>query len=106
MEREELLARINAIGTCEDEGERRTQLDSFRDDINTLFDENERLQTENENITNANENLRSANMDLFLQLGEQKSKKEITKSETGADPDPEPQKRKFEDLFNEKGELK
>lgn len=104
MDREELLARINSIGTCEDEAERRTQLDSFRDDINTLFDENERLTTENENFVTANENLRSANMDLFLQLGEKKSPAEKIKSETGEESEPE--KRKFEDLFNEKGELK
>ena len=38
MTRDEILAKINSIGTCEDEGDRRVQLDSFRDDINTLFD--------------------------------------------------------------------
>ena len=104
MDREELLGIITGIGTCEDEGERRTQLDSLRDNINTLFDENEKLIKENTDYATANENLRSANMDLFLQLGEKKSPKEKTKTETGLEQEPE--KRKFEDLFNEKGELK
>lgn len=104
MTREELLELINNIGTCEDEGERRTQLDSLRDDINSLCDDNERLTTENQDFATANESLRSANMELFLQLGEKKSPAEKVKDETGTEPEPE--KRTFENLFDEKGEFK
>ena len=104
MDRNELLDVINNIGTCEDEGERRTMLDSLRDEINGVYDENENLTSRNDELVKANENLRSTNMDMFLQLGEQKSKKEVIKNETGSDGEPET--KKFEDLFNEKGELK
>ena len=104
MERQELLDVINSIGTCEDEGERRTMLDSLRDEINGVYDENENLTEQNNNLVQANESLRSTNMDMFLQLGEQKSKKEVIKNETGSDSESEP--KKFEDLFNDKGELK
>lgn len=105
MDRAEILSAIDNIGTCEDEGQRRTLLDSLRDNVNTVFDENENLTKQNNNYVTANENLRQSNMDLFLQLGEKKSKKETTKTDTGIDDDgPEP--RKFEDLFNDKGELK
>lgn len=104
MERNEVLDVINTIGTCEDEGERRTLLDSLRDEINGVYDENENLTNQNNDLVQANESLRSTNMDMFLQLGEQKSKKDIIKNETGSDSEPEP--RKFEDLFNDKGELK
>lgn len=105
MDRNELLTAIDTIGTCEDEGERRGLLDTLRDNINTVFDENENLTQSNETLTTANESLRQCNTDLFLQLGEQKSKKETTKMETGIDNN-NPEPRKFENLFNEKGELK
>ncbi len=104
MDRQEILDIITNIGTCEDEAQRRQMLDGLRDNINTVFDSNDDLTEQNNNLTAANETLRGVNTDLFLQLGENKSKKEIIESETGTEGEPE--KRKFEDLFNEKGELK
>ena len=44
-------------------------------------------------------------MDLFLQVGNQKDQNEVNKNETGIE-NKEEEKMKFEDLFNEKGELK
>ena len=103
MERQEVQELLNSIGTCEDEGERRNLLDSLRDEINGVYDENDNLAEQNNNLVQANESLRATNMDFFLQLGEQKSKKEVIKNELGSDDEPE--KKKFEDLFNDKGEL-
>ena len=104
MDKETLLEKINAIGTSEDEGERRSMLDALRDDIGEVFNRNLELEEQNTNYAKANESLRNANMDLFLQLGEQKSKGETLKSETGEEPPKE--KRNFENLFDEKGAIK
>ena len=100
MNREELLNSITTIGTCEDEVERRTMLNTLRDEVSTLFDNVSTLNEQNTELINANENLRKANMDLFVQVGTSKAPTDTS------DPDPEPEKRKFENLFNEKGELK
>lgn len=104
MDKEKLLEKINTIGTSEDEAERRSLLDSLRDEIGEVFDRNHELEEQNNKYSEANESLRSANMDLFLQLGQQKSKGETIHSETGEEPPKE--KRNFENLFDEKGAIK
>lgn len=103
MDKQEYLDRINAIGTCEDEAERLKLLNSLRDDVCNIIDENSQLVEQNNNYVSVNENLRNTNMDLFLQLGEQKSREQVQKNETGQEPPKE--KRTFENLFNNKGEL-
>ena len=46
-----------------------------------------------------------ANMQLFLRVGANKTEKEIQQDQTGSsDEDKEP--RKFEDLFDDKGNIK
>ena len=105
MPREEILAQITAIGTCESEAERRDMLAGLSDEVTAAFDSIDTLTQTNASLTNDNESLRSANMRLFLRLGEQKDDKERFKDETGLD-DKKQEKRKFEDLFNEKGGLK
>ena len=104
MDREEILNLINSIGTCEDETERRTMLNNMRDSIGELFDTNESLNSQNSELTSANEKLRSANTDLFLQLGN-KSANGMLQNQAG-EPEPPKEPRKYENLFNEKGELK
>lgn len=102
MDKAEFLNKIKEIGTCEDEATRRTLLTEMSDDVSAVFDRAENLATENQSYIDANERLREANMKLFLQVGEDRNPTEPT-PET---EEPEPQKRKFEDLFNEKGEIK
>ena len=52
-----------------------------------------------------NEKLRSANMQLFLRVGANKTEQEIQQDQIGqVDEVKEP--RKFEDLFDESGNLK
>lgn len=97
---------INKIGTCEDEAERRTLLDDFRNDITELCETEEGLEKQVNTYKEDNEKLRSANMKLFLQVGEQKTPEEEMETKTGVHKEEEKPKRKFEDLFNEKGRLK
>lgn len=101
MDRQEILDTIRNIGTCEDEAERRTMLSDLHDEITTVFENVDSLTENNNALTEANETLRAANTKLFLKVGEDRTPED---SKGGEDTPPE--KRKFENLFNEKGELK
>ena len=100
MTRDEFLSQITQIGTCEDETERRSMLNALRDETTALFDTVDNLTTQNNTLSENNESLRKANMELFVQAGSSRSPIDTT------DPTPEPQKRSFDNLFNEKGDLK
>lgn len=103
MNREEALQYIQEAGTLEDEAERRTRLADLSEGISEVYKENETLQETVKDLEEKNEKLRAANMDLFTRVGIQKTPDE--ELDNGDDED-EPEKRKFENLFNEKGELK
>lgn len=103
MNKEELLNLIQEAGTTEDEAERRVKLAELSDSVSDLYDKDTKLEESVKNLEERNEKLREANMELFTRVGIQKDPEE----ETGTDEDPEePERRKFDDLFNEKGELK
>lgn len=106
MEREELLARITEIGTCEDDVQRRTMLTEVSDAISEVYDRevehNTTIESLNATITKNTEKiqaLQEANMDFYLKLNAQKTNGQIQKASTGIEP--EANKRKFEDLFKE-----
>lgn len=105
-DRDKYLEMINKIGTVEDEAERRELLNSFREDITKLVETEEGLEKTVNTYKEDNEKLRQANMKLFLQVGEQKTPEQELEDKTGVHKEDEKPKRKFEDLFNEKGRLK
>ena len=98
MDRQEFLNQVQAIGTCEDDAQRRTMLAALQSGVEQVFTNNETLTSENNTYRADNETLRKANMDLFLQIGK--------KNPEDTNGQPEPKKLSFNDLFNEKGELK
>lgn len=98
MDKQELIEQITKIGTCEDDVERRTMLTELQDSVSTVFDSNEQLTTENTELRDNVNRLYDENMKLFLRVGEDKKPDD--------EPEPPKEKRKFEDLFNEKGGLK
>lgn len=102
MDKETFLQLVTEIGTCEDDANRRALLGQLSNDVGGVFDERDTLTTNNNNLTNDNEQLRAANMKLFLQVGN-KTQEQSNRDNGLQNP---PEKRKFEDLFNEKGELK
>lgn len=105
MNKQEFLDAIKEIGTIEDDVERRTKLTELTDSVSTIFDSNVDLTEKNKKFEEDNEKLRSANMQLFLKVGANKTEKEIQQDQTGSsDEDKEP--RKFEDLFDDKGNIK
>ena len=105
MNKQEFLDAIKEIGTIEDDVERRTKLTELTDSISTIFDSNVDLMEKNKKFEEDNEKLRSANMQLFLRVGANKSEKEIQQDQTGQTEE-EKDPRKFEDLFDDKGNIK
>ena len=97
---------------CEDIETARTKLTELSDDISSLYDSAdestqniESLNQEIEQYKEDMEDLRKANMGLFKRLGAEKTPEEQKKVSTGI-KEPEEHKRKFEDLFDEKGMIK
>jgi regulator of replication initiation timing len=105
MTKEEILAKIQEAGTTESETDRREILAQLSDSISADYDNFSEVTKQVEQLTTDNETLRSANMKLFLRVGG-KTPEESVKDTTGADPEPEEEELKYEDLFNDKGELK
>lgn len=97
MTKDELNAAIQAIGTCEDEAQRRDLLAQLSENAGADYDQLAEITGERDRLAEDNEALRNANMKLFLRVGN--PSKEPPK-------EPENKDLKFEDLFNEKGELK
>ena len=105
MEKQEFISRMTAIGTCDNDVERRELISALREEVEKDYDNIETLTTANKTLSDDNETLRSANMKLFLRVGESKDEGERIKDNTGIDDKPK-EKRKFEDLFDEKGGIK
>jgi predicted nuclease with TOPRIM domain len=112
MDKESFIDAIQSIGLCEDAVERRTLLTNLQDEVTKVYDE---METDKTTINTLNETINSkdgeisalqkANMDYFTRLSSQKSETQKLQDSTGIKPE-EVKTKKFEDLFNEKGELK
>jgi hypothetical protein len=105
MDKQEFIEALTNIGTCEDDVERRTLLADLQEKAGADYDTLQTLTNSNNQLTKDNENLRSANMKLFTRLGKGESDDIADPNGTGIKDKPET-KLKFEDLFNEKGEIK
>ena len=98
MTREELSQLLTDIGTTEDPAQRRQLLTQVTDEVNSIYDSNETLSTANQQFEADNKKLQEYNMQLFLRVGGQQKPKEEQQTQT--------EDLKYENLFNEKGELK
>ena len=105
MDKNEFLEMVKQIGTLEDEVERRTKLTELTDSVSNIFDSNVELMEKNKQFEEDNEKLRNANMQLFLKVGANKTEKEVQEDQVGK-VEEEKEPRKFEDLFDDKGNLK
>lgn len=100
LTREELLTKLTNIGTSEDEAERRTLLTEITDDLTAVYDANETLTQANTKFEADNKKLQEHNMKLFLKVSDQsKPVPQVKEQENQEIP-------KYENLFNDKGELK
>lgn len=98
LTKQEFQDRITAIGTCNDESERRLLLASLSEDGSGIYDEYETANTARQTAESRIERLQEANMQLFLRVGDHKVPATPAKED--------PPKLNYKDLFNEKGELK
>lgn len=100
LSKDELFAKLTAVGTIEDAAERRMILTEITDDLGSVYDANDVLTEANTKYATDNKKLQDYNMQLYLKLGSQtKAEETVVKTE-------ETPRLKFEDLFNDKGELK
>ena len=106
MDKETFLSKIQEIGTCEDEVQRRTILAEVQDEVSKIYDSNNDLVESNNKFKEDNEDLRRANLDLFKRIGKDESDNKYIEDETGVIQEEEKPKRKFEDLFNKEGDGK
>ena len=99
MTKDEYTERLQAIGTEEDEAQRRELIAQLIEDGGKDYDDHASAIAARDQAQQENEQLRAANMKLFLRVGEKK--------EPDINPNPEPtRKREFKDLFDNKGGLK
>lgn len=102
MKKEEHTAKIMEIKekTHEmDDGAISNLLADLSDDYGVLLSKIDEINLQNEKLKNDNDNLRDSNMRLFLRVGKTPEPEESNKCE-------EPKKRTYENLFDEKGDLK
>lgn len=101
MDRAEIMSLITNLRSDIDNAETREGIiTQISEAINSVCDTNDTLSNSNAEYIRANEQLRSANMKLFTQIGAEPVKTETKPQEE------EVKKPSFDDLFNEKGELK
>ena len=98
MTRDEYNQKLIDLASIEDAAERRAKITELTDEATIIFDEQDRLSQLNSKYEADNKKLQEYNMQLFLRVGEKKEYKEEEEQKQG-----EP--LKYENLFNEKGEL-
>ena len=98
MKKDEIAARIQAIGSKESVEDIRTELTALQEELETDYTTHENVVVERDTYKTKNEDLQAKNMDLYLKVTSRE--KDKTKDE------PENKTLKFEDLFDEKGGLK
>lgn len=99
MNKAEFTERLQAIGSEEDETQRRELIAQLIEEGGSDYDDHAAAIAARDQAQADNEALRSANMKLFKRIGDHK--------EPDVNPNPTPtEKRKFENLFNDKGGIK
>ena len=102
MNKTDFISRIQAIGTCEDDSQRRTLLSDLQTDCEADYDRLSNLEATNQQLESDKEELRQANMKLFLKTT--KAEEPTDKNSVNKGDNDEP--LKYENLFDEKGDLK
>lgn len=104
LTREEHTAKIQEIKTkihdVDADGSITGILAELSDDYGAILTDVANTNLQNEKLTKDNESLRDTNMRLFLRVGDENKPQADAKSEE------QKQELKYENLFDEKGELK
>ena len=102
MDKESFDTKVKEIGEMETVEEMRAGLAELHNGVSEIYDTNKSLSEQHENDVKEMEAIRQANMKLFTQLGTDKEPAKQTEEETGLKQEPV-KHRKFEDLFDDKG---
>ena len=102
MDKDAFLEKIKEIGNMETAEEMRAGLAEIQNGVSEVYDSNSSLKEQHEHDTIEMEAIRKANMKLFTQIGTDKTPVEKTEEETGLKQTPV-ERRKFENLFDNKG---
>lgn len=108
LSKDEFMAKVQEIGTCEDDVQRKTLLTELSTGVSGIFDDNDTLAKSNKQYEQDNEILRKANMEFWLKsTGNPNAGANDGDGADDQDPeDDKDEKLDFKDLFNDKGELK
>lgn len=104
MDKETFEAKIKEIGSLESAEEMRAGLAELNNGLSPMFDSHEELTKQHEADVKEMEAIRQANMKLFTQLGSQRTPQQQTEEQTGLKQETV-EHRKFENLFDEKGDF-
>jgi len=104
MDKETLINKIKEIDSIEDVADRREKLTELTEEVSTIYDTYTNTLEMDQKLKEENEKLIEYNRKLFMKVGMDKTPEQVEKDTTGTDPVPNP--RKFEDLFDDKGNLK
>lgn len=105
MDKESIIEKLKEIGTVEDDAQRRDLLSELSEEIDSVFTNYSNMVEEDTKLKEENEKLTEYNRKLFMRVGDyNKTPEQVEKDTTGEEPEREP--RKFENLFDEKGNLK
>lgn len=102
MDKDTFLAKVKEIGTMETAEEMRAGLAELQNGVTEVYDSNAKLSEQHEHDTIEMEAIRQANMKLFTQLGTETTPAKQAEEQTGLKQEPV-ERRKFENLFDEKG---
>ena len=101
MDKDEMLAKIMAIGEKENLEEVRAELKEVHDAVENVYNTSAELTEQHERDTKEMEAIRQANMKLFTQLGSQKTPEQTTEEQTGLKQEESKPRRSFDKLLSE-----
>ena len=104
MDKDAFLENIKKIGSMETAEEMRAELAELQNGVSEVFDANATLKEQHEHDVTEMEAIRQANMKLFTQLGTEKTPAKQAEEQTGLKQETV-ERRKFENLFNDKGDF-
>ena len=102
MDKDTFLAKVKEIGTMETPEEMRAGLAELQNGVTEIYDTNASLSEQHERDTIEMEAIRQANMKFFTQLGTETTPAKQAEEQTGLKQEPV-ERRKFENLFDDKG---
>lgn len=104
MDKDTFLEKVKELGSLESAEEMRAGLAELQNGVSDIFDANANLTEQHKQDTIEMEAIRQANMRLFTQLGTDKTPAKQAEEQTGLKQEPV-ERRKFENLFDDKGDF-